>query len=48
MIRREVVGDKSSYMNRADCRGLEAQDKRVSPSFNHGAIVGGLGLGLTD
>lgn len=48
MICQEVVDDKASYMNRADCGGLEAQEKRLSPSFNHGAIMGGLGSGLTD
>ena len=48
MICQEVVGDKVSYTNRADCGGREAQEKRLSPSFNHGAIMGGLGSGLTD
>lgn len=47
MICQEVVSAKPSYMNRADCRGLEAQGRRLSLSFNHGAVVRGLGSGLT-
>lgn len=44
----QTAGNKAQYMSWVECGGLEVQGKRLSASFNHGEIMGGLSQGQTE